>query len=209
MPPEVACATAAAPKRVHASMDIWSVGIVLLELAGWHGLGPLSVPQVQAKMRDGSLASFLQGGLLVCEPTYARLIADCLKLRPESRPTAGALLQRVKHMGRMLNAQRTGERHSHLYACTCTACPGPLPEAQVLTQAVLQANSRCQRHSQGLSRAPRRQGLKRLCTTRRWLQVCEHQHLRKCLLMLHRPLSVRSSRRMVLHSRWRMLPRPP
>jgi serine/threonine protein kinase len=36
MPPEVAFVTPASPRRAHASMDVLSMGLLMLELAGWH-----------------------------------------------------------------------------------------------------------------------------------------------------------------------------
>jgi serine/threonine protein kinase len=83
MPPEVALLSPTTPRRVHASMDIWSVGISLLELAGCHEVAAMTVPEVQESLQNGRVALHLQTALLTCEPEYARLCADCLKRRPE------------------------------------------------------------------------------------------------------------------------------
>jgi eukaryotic-like serine/threonine-protein kinase len=107
MPPEVVLASPASPVHAHASMDIWSMGILMLELAGWHGLASMTVSEVQAALRDGRLATHLQNGLLACKPEYARLCAACLRRSPQNRPTAAELLQRVKHLRAQIKPRQT------------------------------------------------------------------------------------------------------
>jgi serine/threonine protein kinase len=86
------------PTPAMPSMDIWAVGIMLLDLVAAPGERARDWSEAKNVAAIESLCLYSDMDLRIrgnCEQSYRQLMLSCLQYRPESRPTAGQLLKAV------------------------------------------------------------------------------------------------------------------
>jgi serine/threonine protein kinase len=86
------------PTPAMPSMDIWAVGIMLLDLVATPGERARDWSDTKNGAAIESLCLYSDMDLRIrgnCEESYRQLMLSCLQYRPESRPTAGQLLKAV------------------------------------------------------------------------------------------------------------------
>jgi serine/threonine protein kinase len=154
MAPEVACANGMAPTAAQAANDIWSIGIVLLNLIGCAAVSALSMREVQAAFQD--LPAFWASigySSLVCEPGYKELMTSCINEDASQRPSAEDLLEQVSNLEHVPWGQPTTPApplqqvhplsYSHMCASAVLMAAAVLSEGHVRILAVLQARGGC------------------------------------------------------------------
>jgi serine/threonine protein kinase len=94
MAPEVvrACEKQA---KVQPHMDVWSIGVIMLETLGCLECSTISRSEVRAALDSGTLLQQLGLDEAECEDCFRELILSCLHLEPRERATIEQLLAAV------------------------------------------------------------------------------------------------------------------
>lgn len=95
MPPEMVFNS---QTRAHPALDVWSLGVVLLDLVSDFPVGHLMSPEdIKCALRRQELYADLGNASGVrCEPEWLQLVRLCLQYDPSRRPIAQRLLEFVR-----------------------------------------------------------------------------------------------------------------